>query len=153
MKERSLSKGSRKIRISTAIGYCAWETYRKLKLNFFRAQKHRSGLASRRRRRSRPRLQTQSLPPRVRACVISRSGRKPCWKHSREEVTDPSDFSVPGVGAHHAGSESGRDDRNGDPDHSGAVSHDDERWFDALSEPLKARLRALPSGRECASTE
>src|SRR5216683_8118432 len=90
MKERSLSKGSPKIRISIAIGCCAWETYRKSKLNFFRAQKHLSGLASRRRRRSRPRLQTQSLPPRVRACGICQSGRKPSWKHSRVEV-DPSE--------------------------------------------------------------
>lgn len=82
MKERNSSKGSRKIRISTATGCCAWETYRKSKLNFFRARRHRSGLASRRRRRSRPRLQTQSLPGRVRACVICQSGRKPCWMRS-----------------------------------------------------------------------
>jgi phenylpyruvate tautomerase PptA (4-oxalocrotonate tautomerase family) len=34
-----------------------------------------------------------------------------------------------------------------------AVAHDDERWFEAVSEPLKARLRALPSGAEHASTK
>ena len=32
------------------------------------------------------------------------------------------------------------------------VPHDDEHWFDALSEPFKARLRALHSGTEYAST-
>ena len=60
---------------------------------------------------------------------------------------------MPGVGAHHAASESGRDDPNRDRDHPGSVSHDDERWLEALSEPLKARLRALPSGREYESIE
>ena len=35
----------------------------------------------------------------------------------------------------------------------GSVVHDDEYWFEALSEPFKARLRALPSSVEYASTE
>ena len=35
----------------------------------------------------------------------------------------------------------------------GAVVQDDERWFEALSEPTKARLRALANDREYASTE
>jgi phenylpyruvate tautomerase PptA (4-oxalocrotonate tautomerase family) len=35
----------------------------------------------------------------------------------------------------------------------GSVVHDDEHWFEALSEPFKARLRALPSNVEYASTE
>ena len=33
------------------------------------------------------------------------------------------------------------------------VPHDDEHWFEELSEPFKARLRALPSAAEYASTE
>ena len=38
-----LTKGSQRIRISIAIGCYGWETYRKLKLNFFPARKHSSG--------------------------------------------------------------------------------------------------------------
>ena len=33
------------------------------------------------------------------------------------------------------------------------VVHDDERWFEGLSEPFKARLRALPTGVEYTSTK
>jgi phenylpyruvate tautomerase PptA (4-oxalocrotonate tautomerase family) len=35
----------------------------------------------------------------------------------------------------------------------GLVAHDDEQWFEELSEPMKARLQALSSGREHASAK